>query len=239
MKSWQLTFSCSKHLVKGFMLSFSTRRSQILLLSVKTQKNTTGKTKDEAKFFIRKMTTPYKVVGAIEKTLLKTPTVYRYYDFITKPLLATTGQQNLKHKDVITKEPITRVIVALCVGTAFIGPNSANAFQYQKFGLREITIYRKKLVTAGTPMSTTDNKRLYISLIALAFVEYCHGIPLSEILNQYKMVFDVTSTQEAPHYFIHLELTNSPLSVNLKFDAALAHNVETLFLEVKSIHNPH
>ena len=31
---------------------------------------------------------------------------------------------------------------------------------YQKFGVKEITIYRNGFATAGTPMSTTDNKRL-------------------------------------------------------------------------------
>ena len=76
-------------------------------------------------------------------------------------------------------------------------------------------------------MSTTDNKRLYYtSMSALAYVENGHGIPLSEFANHYVMVFDMTSTQEATHEFIHPELTNSSLSVELKFDAALAHNVD-------------
>ena len=81
-------------------------------------------------------------------------------------------------------------------------------------------------------MSTTDNKRLYYkSMSALAYVENGRGIPLNEFANHYTMVFDLTSTQEATHNFIHPELTNSSLSVELKFDAALAHNVEIFFLE--------
>ena len=149
--------------------------------------------------------------------------------------MATTGQQSWKHDDIFTKEPIRRVIVALCVGTAFIGTNTANPFHYQKFGLREITIYRNGFATAGTPMSTTDNQRLYYnSMSALAYVQNGHGIPLSEFANHYIMVFDLTSTQEATHDFIHPELTNSSLSVELKFDAALAHNVEIFFLGEKA-----
>ena len=86
-------------------------------------------------------------------------------------------------------------------------------------------------------MSTTDNKRLYYnSMSALAYVENGHGIPLSEFANHY-MVFDLTSIQEATHDFIHPELTNSSLSVELKFDAALAHNVEIFFLGGKSIYD--
>ena len=84
--------------------------------------------------------------------------------------------------------------------------------------------------TAGTPMSTTDNKRLYYnSMSALAYVENGNGIPLSEFTNHYIMVFVLTSTQKATHDLIHPELIISSLSVELKFDAALAHNIEFFF----------
>ena len=70
------------------------------------------------------------------------------------------------------------------------------------------------LATAGSPMSTTDNKRLYYnSMSAISYVENGHGIPLSEFANHYIMVFDLNITQEATHDFIHPELTNSSLSV--------------------------
>ena len=65
---------------------------------------------------------------------------------------------------------------------------------------------------------------------AFAYVENGHGIPLSEFANHYIMVFDLTRT----HDFIHPELKNSSLSVELKFDAALAHNVEIFFLGEKA-----
>ena len=84
-------------------------------------------------------------------------------------------------------------------------------------------------------MSTTDNKRMYYnSMSALAYVENGHGIPLSEFANHYIVVFDHTSTQEATHDFVHPELTNSSLSVEFKFDAALAQNVEIFFLGEKA-----
>ena len=230
-------FSCEKHLVSGVTLRISMRRSQddFAVISEDAAKHYKVKI-DETNLFIRKMTVSDNVVGAIEKTLLKTPAIYRYNEVITKTFLATTSQQSWKHEDIFTKEPIRRVIVALCVGKALIGTNTANPFHYQKFGLREITIYRNGFATAGTPMSTTDNKRLYYnSRSALAYVENGHGIPLSEFANHYIMVFDLTGTQEATHDFIHPELTNSSLSVELKFDAALAHNVEIFFLGKKHL----
>ena len=67
------------------------------------------------------MTVSDNVVGAIEKTLLRTPAIYRYNEVITKTFLATTGQQIWKHEDIFTKEPIRRLKIALCAGDAFIG----------------------------------------------------------------------------------------------------------------------
>ena len=227
-------FSCEKHLVSGVTLRISMRRSQddFAVISEDAAKHYKVKI-DEASLFVMEMTVSDNVVGAIEKTLLKTAAIYRYNEVNTKTFLAKTGQQSWKHEDIFTKKPIRRVIVALCVGTAFIGTNTANPFHYQKFCLREITIHRNGFATAGTPMSTTDNKRLYYnSMSALAYVENGHG--MSEFANHYIMVFDLTSTQEATHDFIHPELTNSSLSVELKFDAALAHNVEIFFLGEKA-----
>ena len=40
------------------------------------------------------------------------------------------------------------------------------------------------------------------------------------------MVFVMTSTQQASHDFIHPEVTNCSVSIELKFSAALAHNIE-------------
>ena len=175
------------------------------------------------------------VVGAIEKTLLKIPAMYRYNEVITKTFLATAGQRSWKHEDIFTKEPIRRLIVALCRSNAFIGTNNINPYHYQKFDLSEITVYRNGFATAGTPMLTNDNKRLYYNpMSALAHVENGHGIPLSDFAHHFILVFDLTSTQEATHDFIQPELTNSSLSVELKFDTGLPNNIEIFFLGEKS-----
>ena len=61
------------------------------------------------------------------------------------------------------------------------------------------------------------------SLSALAYAENGHGISLGEFSNHSIMVFDLTSTQEGTHDFIHPETTNSTISVELKFDTALTN----------------
>ena len=66
---------------------------------------------------------------------------------------------------------------------------------------------------------------------ALNFVfNNSHGISLANYINPYIMAFDLTSTQEASHDFIHPELTNCTIPVELKFDAPLAGNIELLFM---------
>ena len=154
-------FSCEKHLVSGVTLRLSFRRSQDDFVTISETAAKNYKVKfDEANLFVRKMTVSDNVVGAIEKTLLKTPAMYRYNEVITKTFPATAGQRSLKHEDVFTKEPIRRLIVALCRSNAFIRTNNINPYHYQKFDLSEITVYRNGFATAGTPMLTNDNKRL-------------------------------------------------------------------------------
>ena len=229
-------FSCENYLVSGVTLILSFRRSQDDFVTISETAAKNHKVKiDEANLFVRKMTVSDNVVGAIEKTLLETPALYCYKEVITKRFLATAGQRSWKHEDIFTKEPIRRLIVALCRSNAFIGTNNINPYHYQKFDLSEITVYRNGLATAGTPMLTNDNKRLYYNAMsALAYVENGHGIPLIDFEHHFLMDFDLTSTQEATHDFIQPELTNSSLSAELKIDTDLPNNMKFLSWEKSS-----
>ena len=134
-------FSCEKHLVSGVTLRLSIRRSHDDFVTISETAAKNGKVKiDEANLLVREMTVSDNVVGAIEKTLLKTPARYRYNEVITKTLLATVDQRSWKDKDIFTKEPIRRLIVALCRSNAFIGTNNINPYHYQKFDLCENTV---------------------------------------------------------------------------------------------------
>ena len=98
--------------------------------------------------------------------------------------------------------------------------------------MNEIIVNRNDLPIAGTPISTSDNERIYYNTLeAFDFVlNTSHGIGLANYDNHYIMAFDLTSTQEASHDFIHPELTNCTISVEFKFDAGLANNVDLLFM---------
>ena len=61
-----------------------------------------------------------------------------------------------------------------------------------------------------------------------------HGISLSECPNHFVMVFDLSSTQQVSHDFIHPELTNCSISIELKFSAALPNNIEFVIIVEKA-----
>ena len=61
-----------------------------------------------------------------------------------------------------------------------------------------------------------------------------HGISLANYHNLYIMAFDIPFTQEASHDFIHPELTNCTISVELKFDAPHGEKVVLIFMGVRA-----
>ena len=56
-------------------------------------------------------------------------------------------------------------------------------------------------------------------------------MPLRDYDNHFIVAFDHTSTQEASHVFIHPELTNCSISVDLTFYRAIADSVEILLFD--------
>ena len=119
---------------------------------------------------------------------------------------------------------------------SYLGTNRTNPFHYQKFNLSQIVVYRNGQPIVGTPVSTTFNHRIYFNTLeALDFLDKSvQGITLDNYPNHFIMAFDLTSTQETSHDFIHPELTNCSISVQLTFVGALATNVEILFLGERS-----
>ena len=227
---------CDKHLLNGVTLRISFRRSPNNF-TVVSESNKHYRVKIvEANLYVRKMTVADHVLSAIEKTLLKTPAVYRYTEVLPRTVLATAGIRNWSQKDIFSKEPVRRMIIAMSTNQSYLGTNRTNPFHYQKFNLNEIVIYRNGLTVVRTPISTTSVQRVYFNTLeALDFLDKgCHGIPLADYPNHFIPAFDLTSTQEASHDFIHPELTNCSISVELTFGTPLGDNVEILFLGERS-----
>ena len=68
----------------------------------------------------------------------------------------------------------------------------------------------------------------------LAYIDNGHEIKLSEYPSHFIMVFDLTNTQQSSHDFIHPELTNCLISIDLKFSVALPCNIEIVIIGEKA-----
>ena len=115
------------------------------------------------------------------------------------------------------------------VNYPFSVTNRTISFDYQKFFLKEIIAYRNALPIADCPVSMTDNKQIhYYTMEALDFLNNNNGINLANYHKHHKVVFDLTSTQEASLDFFHPVLTNWTMSGELKCDTPLAAKFELL-----------
>ena len=229
-------FTCDRHLMSGVTLRIAFRRSidDFVIMSDDAAKHYKVKIV-EANLYVRKMTLNDDVVSAIEKTLLSSPASYPYLETLTKTFLASTGLHSWKHEDIFAREPIRRLALCLNTNEAFLGNNRQNPFHFRKFDLEQIYIYRNGMPVADSPISTNDDKRLYFNTISdLAYIDNGHGISLTDYPNHFIMVFDLTSTQQASHDFIHPELTNCSISIELKFSAALPNNIEIFIVGKKA-----
>ena len=127
------------------------------------------------------------------------------------------------------------ILIALNKNNAFLGTNRTNPFHYQKFGLDQVTLRRNGLPIASTPISTQDHKRLFFNtLSALGLLHYGLGITLDNYQQHFIMCFDLTSTQQVAHDFLHRELTNCSVSLDLQFSNALTANLEIFVWGIRS-----
>ena len=83
------------------------------------------------------MTIADHVLSAIEKTLLKTPAVYRYTEVLPRTFLATRGVHSWRQEDAFSKERVRRTAIAMSSNQAYLGSSRTTPFHYQKFGLSQ------------------------------------------------------------------------------------------------------
>ena len=156
---------------------------------------------------------------------------YPYLETIAKTFLAFTGLQSWKQEDVFSREPIRRLAICLYANEAFLQSKQLNRFHFRKFSLQQTFISLNGFPVADSPINTADVKRVYFNTMSdLAYIDSGLRISLSEHPNHFIMVFNLTSTQQASHDFIHPVLTNCSISIELKFSAALPGNTEVFII---------
>ena len=113
--------------------------------------------------------------------------------------------------------------------SAFTGSFTEKPFWYQQFDLRQVRILR-----GGQPVvdfDTADNCRLHVTTMkAMNFQDDIPSIPIDDFKDDYVLVFDLTSMQDATENYQYPELVGEPLRLELNFTNPLENITELIVL---------
>ncbi len=185
-----------------------------------------------ASLLTRQMILSEDAYTSIEKTHLKGPAKYVFNETIAKTFIIQDSQNEFIRDDLFQNQPIRRIALAMNTNMKFTGSLETNPYEYQKFDLRHVSIFRNGLPIVQLD-TTNDVEAYYTTLKSLHFTRSGPAIPLSEFANHYILVFDVTSTLESDAELYFPELTGSRLRIELKFSKPLAEPVELFLLGEK------
>ena len=154
---------------------------------------------------------------------------YIFWETLAKTFIIPARQNQFIQENILNNAPIRRVAIAMNTNSAFTGSFTENLFWYQQFDLRQI-----RLLRGGQPIVdfyTTDNCRLYVTTMkATNFQDDIPSIPIDDFKDQYVLVFDVTSMQDATDNCQYLELVREPLRLELNFTHLLENVIEFIVL---------
>ena len=157
------------------------------------------------------------------------PVEYNYSETLAKTFIIHARQNQFIQENIFNNAPIRRVAIALSTNSAFPGSITENPFWYQQFVLRQIRILK-----GGQPIVdfvTVDNCRLYVTTMgALNFQDDIPPIRIDDFKDQYLLVFDLTSMQDATENCHYLELVGEPLRLELNFTHPLENDTELFVL---------
>ena len=157
------------------------------------------------------------------------PVEYKYLVTSAKTFIIPARKKQFNQENICNKAPIRRVAIAMNTNPAFTGSLTENPFCYQKFDLKQIRIFK-----GGQPtvyFDTADIFRLYVTTMkAMNFQYDIPSIPIDDFNDQYVLVFDLTSKQDAAENCHYPELVGDPLRVELNFTNFLKKVTELVVL---------
>lgn len=168
---------------------------------------------------------------SIERALTKKPARYPFTEVISKSFIIPQGSSQFRKDDVFTKEPVSRIVLAMNKEIDFTGLSITNPYHYRKFNLQRITIEREGLAVGGTPLDTlSSDVRSYYNTLKSLGIEHCgNGIRLEDIDNHYILAFRLTADTKTNDDSLRPELTGGRLSVVLEFSKPLGYPLRVFF----------
>ena len=127
------------------------------------------------------------------------PVEYNCMELLAKTYIIPAQQNQFIQESIFHNTPIRGIAIAMNLNSAFIGSFAENPFWYQQFKLRDVRILR-----GGQPIvhhDTTDNCRLYVTTMeTMNFQDDIPSFPVDNCEDQYVLVFDLTSMQDATEH---------------------------------------
>ena len=128
--------------------------------------------------------------------LAYTPVQLNYLETLAKTSIIPAKQNQFIHENISNNAPVRRVAIAMNTNSAFTRSYTTNPLWYQKFDLTQIRILRR--CQSIVDLDAADNCRLYVTTMkAMNFQDDIPSIPIDTFKDQYALVFDFFSMQDA------------------------------------------
>ena len=161
--------------------------------------------------------------------LAYTPVEFNYLETLAKTFILPARQNQFIQENIFNNTPVRRNAIAMKTNSALTGSFTENPFWYQQFELRQIRILR-----GGQPIvdfDAADNCRLYVTTKkAMNFQDDILSNQIDNFKDHYKLVFDLTSMQDATENCHYPELVGEPLRLELNLTFPLEHVTELFVL---------
>ena len=128
--------------------------------------------------------------------LAYTPVKFNYLETLAKTFIIPAWQNQFIQENIYNNDPIRRIANAMNTNSAFTRSYFEIPFWYQHFDFRQSRILRRSQPIVD--FDATDNCPLYVTTMkAMNFQNDNPLIPFDNLKDQYVLVFDFTSMQDA------------------------------------------
>ena len=162
-------------------------------------------------------------------TVAYPPVEFNYLETLAKIFIFPARQNQFIQENFFNNAPVRLIAIALNTNSAFTGTYTENPFWYQQFDLRQIRILRGG--HSIVDVDAADNCRLYVTTMkAMNFQDDIPSIPIDNFEDQYVLVFDLPSMQDATEICHYPELLGEPLRLELNFTFPLEQVTKLIVL---------
>ena len=139
---------------------------------------------------------------------------YNYMETIAGSFSISCRQNQFIQEHVFNNASIRRIAAVMNTNSAVAGSSHENRFNYRQFRLRELIIIRGG--RAIIALDTTSPCRPYVTTMkAMQFNEDSPALPMEDFQNDYILVLDLTSLQDAAEQLPYLELSGESLRLEM------------------------